>query len=76
MKKEYKKPMILNSNVDAGLPTVAAVFAAGVALGLVGLLSGMKQGSVCANGIAGIGSVNGGWRDFGLPEIAWPVTAP
>lgn len=29
-----------------------------------------------AAGIAGIGSVNGGWRDFGLPEIAWPVTAP
>ena len=27
-------------------------------------------------GIAGLGSVNGGWRDFGLPEIAWPVPAP
>ncbi|MCD4792864.1 MAG: V-type ATP synthase subunit K [Bacteroidales bacterium] len=33
-----------------------AVFAAGVALGFVGLMSGIKQGSVCANGIAGIGS--------------------
>jgi V/A-type H+-transporting ATPase subunit K len=33
-----------------------AVFAAGAALGFVGLLSGMKQGSVCANGIAGIGA--------------------
>ena len=32
-----------------------AVFAAGVALGFVGLMSGIKQGSVCANGIAGIG---------------------
>jgi hypothetical protein len=26
-----------------------------------------------ARGIGGIGAVNGGWRDFGLPEIAWPV---
>jgi len=25
-----------------------------------------------ANGIGGLGSVNGGWRDFGLPEIVWP----
>jgi len=33
-----------------------AVFAAGLALGFVGLMSGIKQGSVCANGIAGIGS--------------------
>ena len=24
-----------------------------------------------ANGIGGLGSVNGGWRDFGLPQIAW-----
>lgn len=34
--------------------------------------------SVLANaaGIAGLGSVNGGWRDFGLPEVAWPVPAP
>ena len=33
-----------------------AVLAAGIALGFVGLMSGIKQGSVCANGIAGIGS--------------------
>jgi hypothetical protein len=26
-----------------------------------------------ASGIAGIGAVNGGWRDFGLPDITWPV---
>lgn len=25
-----------------------------------------------ARGIGGVGAVNGGWRDFGLPEIAWP----
>ena len=24
-----------------------------------------------ASGISGIGSVNGGWRDFGLPDVAW-----
>ena len=33
-----------------------AVLGAGIALGLVGLLSGIRQGQVCANGIAGIGS--------------------
>jgi V/A-type H+-transporting ATPase subunit K len=33
-----------------------AIFAAGFALGLVGLISAMQQGKVCANGIAGIGS--------------------
>jgi hypothetical protein len=34
--------------------------------------------SVLANaaGIAGLGSVNGGWRDFGLPAIAWPNLSP
>ena len=30
--------------------------AAGLALGFVGLMSGIKQGSVCASGIAGIGA--------------------
>ncbi|MCF6333544.1 MAG: V-type ATP synthase subunit K [Draconibacterium sp.] len=34
----------------------ASIFAAGLALGFVGLMSGIKQGSVCASGIAGIGS--------------------
>ncbi|TAJ15577.1 V-type ATP synthase subunit K [Marinilabiliaceae bacterium JC017] len=34
----------------------AAVFGAGLALGFVGLLSAIRQGQVCANGIAGIGS--------------------
>lgn len=33
-----------------------AVFAAGFTLGLVGLISAIKQGQVCANGIAAIGS--------------------
>ena len=26
-----------------------------------------------AKGAGGVGAVNGGGRDFGLPEIAWPV---
>ncbi|MCW3805318.1 V-type ATP synthase subunit K [Plebeiibacterium marinum] len=34
----------------------AAVFGAGLALGLVGLFSALRQGQVCANGIAGIGA--------------------
>lgn len=33
-----------------------SIFAAGFALGLVGLISAIQQGKVCANGIAGIGS--------------------
>lgn len=40
----------------------AAVFGAGLALGFVGLLSGIRQGQVCANGIAAIGS---GYNVFG-----------
>lgn len=43
-----------------------AILGAGLALGLVGLLSAMKQGSVCANGIAGIGS---GYDVFGKAMI-------
>ncbi len=41
---------------DMNWPTAAAIFGAGLALGLVGLLSGIRQGQVCANGIAAIGS--------------------
>ena len=33
-----------------------AVFSAGFALGLVGLISAIRQGQVCANGIAAIGA--------------------
>lgn len=45
---------LLNANttwLQAG-----AVFGAGLGLGLVGLLSAIRQGQVCANGIAGIGA--------------------
>ncbi|SFE02725.1 H+transporting two-sector ATPase C subunit [Thermophagus xiamenensis] len=34
----------------------SAIFGAGIALGLVALLSAIRQGQVCANGIAGIGA--------------------
>ncbi len=40
----------------------AAIFGAGLALGFVGLISAIKQGQVCANGIAAIGS---GYNVFG-----------
>jgi V/A-type H+-transporting ATPase subunit K len=33
-----------------------AIFGAGLSLGLVALLSAIRQGSICANGIAAIGS--------------------
>ena len=39
-----------------------AVFGVGFALGMVGLLSAIRQGQVCANGIAAIGS---GYNVFG-----------
>jgi V/A-type H+-transporting ATPase subunit K len=43
-----------------------AVFGAGFALGLVGLLSAIRQGQVCANGIAAIGA---GYNVFGRTMI-------
>jgi V/A-type H+/Na+-transporting ATPase subunit K len=47
--------------------TIAAgVFGAGLALGLAGLFSGIRQGQVCANGIAAIGS---GHKVFGNTMI-------
>ena len=44
----------------------AAVLAAGLALGFVGLMSGIRQGQVCANGIAGIGA---GYDVFGKTMV-------
>ncbi len=44
----------------------ASVLGAGIALGLVGLLSAIRQGMVCANGIAGIGD---GYDVFGKTLI-------
>lgn len=42
------------------------VFASGLALGAVGLFSAIRQGQVCANGIAGIGA---GYDVFGKTMI-------
>ncbi|VAW21686.1 V-type ATP synthase subunit K [hydrothermal vent metagenome] len=44
----------------------AAYFAAGISLGFVALFSAMKQGSIVANGIAGMGS---GYDVFGKTMI-------
>jgi len=41
---------------DIGWLVAAAVFASGLTLGFVGLLSSIRQGQICANGIAAIGS--------------------
>jgi V/A-type H+-transporting ATPase subunit K len=43
-----------------------AIFAAGFVLGLVGLISAIQQGRVCANGIAGIGA---GYDVFGRTMV-------
>jgi V/A-type H+-transporting ATPase subunit K len=45
---------LLETGISWGV--AASVFGAGLALGLVGLLSAIRQGQVCANGIAAIGS--------------------
>jgi len=43
-----------------------AIMAAGFALGAVGLISAIKQGQICANGIAGIGA---GYDVFGKAMV-------
>ncbi|MCK5781470.1 MAG: hypothetical protein KAH10_02695 [Flavobacteriales bacterium] len=39
-----------------GWPVAAAIFGAGLTMGLAGLFSGIRQGEVCGNGVAAIGS--------------------
>ncbi len=46
--------------------SAAAIFGAGLALGFVCLFSALRQGQVCANGIAGIGA---GYDLFGKTMI-------
>jgi len=61
--------IILNSGVISPEMTVlqgVAIFAAGFALGLVGLLSAIKQGGISANGIAAIGA---GYDVFGKTMV-------
>ena len=51
---------------DMTLAAAAAVFGAGLTLALTGIFSAIRQGQVCANGIAGIGS---GYDVFGKTMI-------
>jgi V/A-type H+-transporting ATPase subunit K len=51
---------------DMTWSAAAAVFGASLMLALTGLLSAIRQGQVCANGIAGIGS---GYDVFGKSMI-------
>ena len=51
---------------DMSLFNGIAVFGAGFALGLVALISAIRQGEVCANGIAAIGA---GYNVFGRTMI-------
>jgi V/A-type H+-transporting ATPase subunit K len=51
---------------DITMFQAAAIFGCGLALGAVGLLSAIRQGQVCANGIAGIGA---GYDVFGKTLI-------
>ncbi len=47
-------PEIINESMS--VMNGAAVLGAGIALGVAGLFSAIRQGQVCANGIAGIGA--------------------
>lgn len=61
---------IINSsgviNPEISMLNGIAIFAAGLMLGLVGLMSAIKQGQVCANGIAGIAQ---GYDVFGKTMV-------
>lgn len=51
---------------DISMLTATAVFAAGLVLGFSGLISAIRQGQVCANGIAAIGA---GHNAFGSTMV-------
>ena len=59
---------VMSANIIPGMTwsSAAAVFGGGLALGLAGLFSGIRQGEVCANGVAAIGS---GHKVFGNTMI-------
>jgi len=59
---------ILAGKLVAGITWLqaGAIFGAGLALGFVAMLSAIRQGQVCANGIAAIGS---GYNVFGSTLI-------
>ena len=66
-------------DINASLTTVgsATVYGAVIVDAVIDKFTGTFQivyaEAVLANasGVAGLGSVNGGWRDFGLPDIGW-----
>lgn len=49
---------VMSTALTAGMDwfAAAAVLGAGLTMGLTGLFSGIRQGQVCANGVAAIGS--------------------
>jgi len=49
--------LIVDADMDKFTGTVNVVYAEGVLIE--------------AGDLGGFGAINGGWRDFGLPEIAW-----
>jgi V/A-type H+/Na+-transporting ATPase subunit K len=53
-------------SMDMTILQGVAILAAGFALGAVGLISAIKQGQICANGIAGIGA---GYDVFGKAMV-------
>jgi len=53
-------------SADMTMLQAAAILSAGLIMGIVGLLSAIRQGEVCANGIAAIGS---GYDLFGNTMI-------
>lgn len=57
---------LLAGVTEVSWATAAGIFGAGLAMGLAGLFSGIRQGQVCANGIAAIGS---GHKVFGNTMI-------
>ena len=59
---------MLNGKVtpDIALPAACAVFGVGLALGLVALVSAIRQAKVCANGISAIGA---GHNAFGTTMV-------
>ncbi len=47
---------VLDNGMDMTMAQAAGILGAGLALGSVGLFSSMRQGQICANGIAAIGA--------------------
>jgi V/A-type H+-transporting ATPase subunit K len=57
---------VMSGTVANDWGVAAGIFGAGLAMGLAGLFSGIRQGQVCANGVSAIGS---GHKVFGNTMI-------